>query len=87
MQAARALLAAGRPVAETARATGFASVSHFGKTFCQHTGFAPNNERNQFESLFSAINTENTKDMSVHVKKVKKNWATQIGRASCRERV
>ena len=41
MQAARALLAAGRPVAETARATGFASVSHFGKTFCQHTGFAP----------------------------------------------
>ena len=41
MQAARALLAAGRPVAETARATSFASVSHFGKTFRQHTGFAP----------------------------------------------
>ena len=41
MQAARALLAAGRPVAETARATGSASVSHFGKTFRQHTGSAP----------------------------------------------
>lgn len=32
-------------------------------------------ERNQFESLFSAINTENTKDVSVHVKKVKEDWA------------
>jgi len=33
------------------------------------------NERNQFESLFSAVNTENTKDVSVHVKKVKEDWA------------
>ena len=32
-------------------------------------------ERNQFESLFSAVNTENTKDTSVHLKKVKEDWA------------
>ena len=31
-------------------------------------------ERNQFESLFSAVNTENTKDTSVHLKKVKEDW-------------
>ncbi len=41
MQAARALLAAGCPVVEVAWATGFASASHFGKTFRQHAGVAP----------------------------------------------
>ncbi len=41
MQTARALLAAGRPVAEVACAVGFASASHFGKTFLQHAGAAP----------------------------------------------
>ena len=32
------------------------------------------NEKKQFESLFSAIKTENTKDISVHVEKVKEDW-------------
>lgn len=41
MQTARALLAAGRPVAEVACAVGVASASHFGKTFRQHAGAAP----------------------------------------------
>ena len=32
------------------------------------------NEKKQFESLFSTIKTENTKDISVHVEKVKEDW-------------